>query len=492
MKKLRKASTSSRISGRAPSHSENTGPLETGPRFAVAIMAAGKGTRLKSQLPKVLHEVGGKPLLAHAITAAARVVPARDVYAIVGHEAERVRSALEHTGVQFVLQAEQRGTGQALMVAQEALGGYDHVIVLSGDAPLITAETIGRLRNFHLEERAAMTLLSADLEIPTGYGRIVRKNPRSSEVQAIVEEKSANAEQRKIREINSGFYVFAVKPLYANIGKLSTANPHGEFYLTDMAAVLRRAKQRVVAWKTANASEVLGANTRVELAHIDQQMRLSKCRQLMEEGVTIFYPSTCVIDADVQVAPDTVIEPFVQLLGNTRIGTACRVRSYSVIRDSEIGDGVTIRPGCVMEEARVAAGAMIGPYSHLRTGSEIGEGAHVGNFVETKKIRLGKGSKANHLTYLGDAEIGAGVNIGAGTITCNYDGVNKHKTVIEDEVFIGSDSTLVAPVRVGKGAYVGAASCITEDVPAEALAIGRSRQIVKEGWAREKAAARKK
>jgi bifunctional UDP-N-acetylglucosamine pyrophosphorylase/glucosamine-1-phosphate N-acetyltransferase len=259
-----------------------------------------------------------------------------------------------------------------------------------------------------------------------------------------------------------------------------------------MAAVLRRAKQRVVAWKTANASEVLGANTRVELAHIDQQMRLAKCRQLMEEGVTIFYPVTCVIDADVQVAPDTVIEPFVQLLGNTRIGTGCRVRSYSIIRDSDVGDGVTIRPGCVIEESRIAAGAIIGPYSHLRTGSDIGEGAHVGNFVETKKIKLGKGSKANHLTYLGDAEIGAGVNIGAGTITCNYDGVHKHKTVIEDEVFIGSDSTLVAPVRVGKGAYVGAASCITEDVPPEALAIGRTRQIVKEGWAREKAAARKK
>ena len=483
MKKPKKASTGSKVS---------SGPSEAAPRFAVAIMAAGKGTRLKSQLPKVLHEVGGKPLLAHVIAAATRVVPAKDVYAIIGHEAERVRTALKHIGVQFVLQAEQRGTGHALMVAQQALAGYDHVIVLSGDAPLMTAETIGRLRNFHLEEQATMTLLSAELENPTGYGRVLRKSARSSEVQAIVEEKSASAEQRKIREINSGFYVFAVKALYANIGKLSTANAHGEYYLTDMAEVLRRAKQRVVAWKTADANEVLGANTRVELAQIDQQMRLAKCRHLMEAGVSIFYPSTCVIDADVQVAPDTVIEPFVQLLGNTRIGTGCRVRSYSVIRDSEIGDGVTIRSGCVMEDARVAAGAIIGPYSHLRTGSEIGEGAHVGNFVETKKIKLGKGSKANHLTYLGDAEIGAGVNIGAGTITCNYDGVHKHKTVIEDEVFIGSDSTLVAPVRVGKGAYVGAASCITEDVPPAALAIGRGRQIVKEGWAREKASERKK
>jgi bifunctional UDP-N-acetylglucosamine pyrophosphorylase / glucosamine-1-phosphate N-acetyltransferase len=470
------------------------------PRVAVAIMAAGKGTRLKSQLPKVLHEVGGKPLLEHVIGAAMHIVPAKDVYAIIGHEAERVRAAVAHTGVNFVLQAEQRGTGHALMVAGEALAGYDHVIVLSGDAPLITSPTIGRLLNFHLDERAAMTLLSADLENPTGYGRVLRKSAHSAEVQAIVEEKAATAAQKKIREINSGFYVFAVKELYGNIGKLSTANAHGEYYLTDMAGVLNKslnkslpkAWQRVVAWKTANASEVLGGNTRAELADIDEKMRLAKCRQLMAEGVTVFYPATCVIDADVEIAPDTVIEPYVQLLGKTRIGTCCRVRSYSVIRDSEIGDGVMVRPGCVMEDARISAGAVIGPYSHLRPGTEIGEGAHVGNFVETKKIKLGKGSKANHLTYLGDAEIGAGVNIGAGTITCNYDGVNKHTTVIEDGVFIGSDSTLVAPVRVGKGAYVGAASCITSDVPEDALAVGRARQIVKDGWARAKRAGRGK
>ena len=460
--------------------------------MAVAIMAAGKGTRLKSQLPKVLHEAGGKTLLEHVIRAAVRIVPAKDVYAIVGHEAERVRAAMAHTGVNFVLQAEQRGTGHALMVAAEALAGYDHVIVLSGDAPLITAETIERLRNFHLGERAAMTLLSADLENPTGYGRVLRKSASSAEVQGIVEEKAASAAQKKIREINSGFYVFDVKELYRNIAKLSTANAHGEYYLTDMAQVLRKARQRVVAWKTANASEVLGGNTRAELADIDEKMRLAKCRQLMADGVTVFYPATCVIDADVEVAPDTVIEPYVQLLGKTRIGTGCRVRSYSVIRDSEIGDGVMVRPGCLMEDARISAGAVLGPYSHLRPGSEIGEGAHVGNFVETKKIKLGKGSKANHLTYLGDAEIGAGVNIGAGTITCNYDGVNKHTTVIEDGVFVGSDSTLVAPVRVGKGAYVGAASCITDDVPEDALAVGRARQIVKDGWAREKRAAREK
>src|SRR5579864_1461308 len=482
------------VSGRAAaldgSHASPT--LSSEPRVAVAIMAAGKGTRLKSQLPKVLHEVGGKPLLEHVIRAATSVVSAKDVYAIIGHEADRVRAAMQHTGINFVLQPEQKGTGHALMMAREALAGYDHVIVLSGDAPLITAETIGRLRDFHLEQRAAMTLLSADLDYPTGYGRVLRRSPRSAEVQAVVEEKAASASQKKIKEINSGFYVFSVKALYLHIAELSTDNAHAEYYLTDMAGVLRKARRRVVVWKTANAAEVLGGNTRAELADIDQKMRMAKCRQLMADGVTIFYPTTCVIDADVAIAADSVIEPYVQLLGKTKIGAGCRVRSYCVIRDSEIGDAVTVRPGCVMEDAQVSAGAIIGPFSHLRPGSEIGEGAHVGNFVETKKIKLGKGSKANHLTYLGDAEIGAGVNIGAGTITCNYDGVHKHKTVIDDDVFIGSDSTLVAPVRIGKGSYVGAASCITEDVPEDALAVARGRQVVKEGWVKQKRAEREK
>ena len=331
-----------------------------------------------------------------------------------------------------------------------------------------------------------MTILSAQLEDPTGYGRIIRKRAGSDEVQAIIEEKSCTPAQRKLREINSGFYAFSVKPLLANIERLKTDNPHAEYYLTDMAEVLRKAKERVVAVKTDDASEILGSNTRAELAELDQKMRRQKCLKLMAEGVTIFYPESCVIDTDVEVGADTVIEPFVQLLGNTKIGCDCRIRSYSVIQNSQIGNGVLVRTGCVLDDARVESGAVLGPYSHLRPGSEIGEGAHVGNFVETKKIRLGKGSKANHLTYLGDAEIGEGVNIGAGTITCNYDGVHKHKTVIEDGVFVGSDSTLVAPVKVGRGAYVGAASCITEDVPAESLALGRAKQVVKEGWVKKK------
>ncbi len=459
-------------------------------------MAAGKGTRLKSKHPKVLHEIGGKPILAHVIATAQKVVPAQDIFAIIGHEAERVREAVDHTGVNFVLQAEQRGTGHAIMVARQALSGngnsYDQVIVLSGDAPLITAETIRKLSDFHVAQKAAMTLLSADLDNPYGYGRVIRKGAAGrAEVLAIVEEKSASARQKKIREINSGFYAFDAPALYEHIDRLSTANLHGEYYLTDMAGVLRRAGKKVVAIKTSDASEVLGSNTRAEMTMLDARLRMAKCRELLDAGVTIFYPHTCVIDSDVEVGADTVIEPFVQLLGKSKIGSDCRIRSYSVIGNSVIGDRVTVRPGTIMEDSRIGAGAVLGPYSHLRPGSEVGEGAHVGNFVETKKIKMGKGSKANHLTYLGDAEIGEGVNIGAGTITCNYDGVNKNKTVIEDGAFIGSDSTLVAPVKIGRGAYVGAASCITEDVPADALALGRARQSVKEGWAREKREAQK-
>ena len=475
---------------------KSTSAPSASPRIAIAIMAAGKGTRLKSKHPKVLHEIGGKPILAHVIATAKKVVAARDIFVIIGHEAERVREAVSASGVNFVLQPEQRGTGHALMVARQALAGYDQVIVLSGDAPLITAETIRSLSDFHGAQRATMTLLTADLENPTGYGRVIRKGSgakaaKEAIVNAIVEEKSATPAQKAIREINSGFYAFDGPALYEHIDQLSTNNAHGEYYLTDMAGVFNKARKKVVAIKTSDAGEVLGSNTRAEMMMLDARLRLAKCRELLDAGVTVFYSHTCVIDSDVEVGADTVIEPFVQLLGTTKIGSDCRIRSYSVIGNSVVGDGVLVRPGTIMEDSRVGSGATIGPYSHLRPGSEIGDGAHVGNFVETKKIKLGKGSKANHLSYLGDAEIGEGVNIGAGTITCNYDGVNKHKTIIEDGVFVGSDSTLVAPIKIGHGAYVAAGSSITEDVPADSLAFGRARQSVKEGWAKAKRDERK-
>lgn len=452
--------------------------------FAIVIMAAGKGTRLKSKRAKVLHEIGGKPLLAHVITAAQQIAAARDIYVIIGHQAAEVRGAVEATGVNFIVQAEQRGTGHAIMTARPEVAKYGNMLVLSGDVPLIRPATIARLRDFHLDRKAAMTILSAEPPDPFGYGRVIRKGVEN--VSAIVEQKALTKAQQKAREINSGIYAFATAPLFANIDRLTTDNAHHEFYLTDMAALLVKARAKVLALKAEDPAEVLGANTIAELAALDAQLRSRKCQELMAAGVVIYRPDTCVIDPDVTIGADTVIEPFVQILGNTHIGSECRIRSFSVISDSRLADKILIRPGCIIDRSRVGSGAILGPYAHLRPESEIGEGAHVGNFVETKKVRMGRGSKANHLTYLGDAKIGAGVNVGAGTITCNYDGTHKHKTVIEDGVFVGSDSTLVAPLRVGKRAYIAAGSSITQDVPEDALAIGRARQTLKEGWSRRR------
>ncbi len=455
--------------------------------FGVAIMAAGKGTRLKSKRPKVLHEVGGRALLLHVIDAANTVAAPDQIYCIIGHEADRVRAAVEATGVAFVLQAEQRGTGHALQMlkAEFAMGGAkppQHLMVLSGDVPLIEPDTLASLAAYHLEQRAAMTILTAVPPDPTGYGRVLRHETDAHAVNAIVEQKALKPEQLSAAEINSGIYCFETAALFARLDSLSTNNAHGEFYLTDVAAMLVADGERVVAMKAASVDEVLGANTIAEMMHLDAAMRLNAARKLMAQGVTIFRPETCVIDARVEVGADTVIEPYVQLLGATTIGSDCRIRSYSVVQNSTLGAGVLVRNGCVLDDAVVGDGALLGPYAHLRPGSEIGDAAHVGNFVETKKAKLGKGSKANHLSYLGDAVIGEGVNIGAGAITCNYDGAQKHTTTIGDGAFIGSDSTLVAPLTVGAGAYVAAGSCITEDVPEESLALGRSRQVTKPGW----------
>jgi bifunctional UDP-N-acetylglucosamine pyrophosphorylase/glucosamine-1-phosphate N-acetyltransferase len=454
--------------------------------FAIVIMAAGKGTRLKSRRAKVLHEIGGQPLLAHVIKAAQQIVPAEHIYVIVGHQAENVRAAVEPLGVKFVLQAEQRGTGHAIMCARDPVASYQNILVLSGDVPLIRPETIARLRDFHLSKKAAMTILTAAPSDPFGYGRVIRAGSGSDRVKAIVEQKALTKSQQKEREINSGIYAFATKPLLANIDRLNTDNAHRELYLTDMAALLVKSKATVAALKASDPGEVLGANTLAELSSLDATMRARKCADLMAAGVSIYRPETCVIDPEVEIGADTILEPFVQILGCTRIGSDCRIRSFSVISDSKISDNVLLRPGCIIDQSTIAAAAQLGPYAHVRPGSEIGEGAHVGNFVETKKTRMGRGSKANHLTYLGDSDIGAGVNVGAGTITCNYDGAHKHMTIIEEGAFIGSDSTLVAPVRIGKGAYVAAGSTITHDVPADALALGRTRQIIKEGWARQR------
>ncbi len=465
--------------------------------FAVAIMAAGKGTRLKSKRPKVLHEVGGRALLEHVIAAAKTVAATADIYCIVGHEAESVQAAVASTGVRFILQEPQHGTGHAMQVLKAWLetSGHPlpkHLLVLSGDVPLIRPETLAALRDLHLREHAAMTILTAVPPDPTGYGRVLRVAPYLPEVTAIVEHKALKPDQLDAREINSGIYCFETAPLFIRLDRLSIDNPHGEFYLTDVAAMLVADGLRVVAHQAENVDEVLGANTIAEMMHLDQAMRAASARRLMAQGVTIFRPDTCVIDAKVEVGADTVIEPYVQLLGSTRIGSDCRIRSYSVIQSSTLGEDVTVRNGCILDGAVVDDGAVLGPYAHLRPESRIGTGAHVGNFVETKKVSLGRGSKANHLTYLGDAVIGEGVNVGAGVITCNYDGVHKHTTTIGDGSFIGSDSTLVAPISIGNGAYVAAGSCVTLPVPDGALAIGRAPQVTKEGWAAKRKAKRDK
>ena len=462
--------------------------------FATAILAAGKGTRLKSKRAKVLHSIAGKPLLQHVLDAVLHVTRPDQVFVVVGHQAEEVERAVAATatGVHFVAQTQQLGTGHAVQCLKEFVRSASDLLVLSGDVPLIRPETIERLRAFHQAQQAAMTILTARPENPFGYGRVLRVSPTSPEVAAIVEQKALAADQQHIGEINSGIYVFRVDTLYRHIDLLQANNAHGEYYLTDMAAILRAAGEQVVALETAYAAEVLGANTIAEMMDLDAALRMQTARRLMAQGVTIQRPETCVIDADVTVGPDTILEPFVQLLGNTRIGGDCRIRSYSVIQNSTVGNKVLVRNSCILDDATVGDGASIGPFAHLRPGSEIGADAHIGNFVETKKARLGVGSKANHLSYLGDVEIGSGCNIGAGVITCNYDGVHKHPTRIGDRVFVGSNATLVAPVSLADDSYVAAASCITEPVPSGSLALGRARQTVKPGWVKQRRAQQEK
>ncbi|MGA8939325.1 MAG: bifunctional UDP-N-acetylglucosamine diphosphorylase/glucosamine-1-phosphate N-acetyltransferase GlmU [Acidobacteriaceae bacterium] len=464
--------------------------------FGIAIMAAGKGTRLNSRRPKVLHEIGGQALLLHVIAAAKTIAPADHIYCIIGHEADKVREAVKSTGVSFVLQTEQRGTGHALQqlkahFTDSKLTPPENLLVLSGDVPLIQPGTLEALCAFHQVQHAAMTILTAVPPNPQGYGRVLRKSESSPEVTAIVEQKSLTPDQLSAPEINSGIYCFRTSALFTHLDSLSTNNAHGEFYLTDIATLLVTAGDRVVALKsTGSIDEVLGANTIEEMMHLDAAMRLATARRLMAQGVTIYRPDTCVIDSQVEIGPDTIIQPYVQLLGRTKVGSECHIASHNVVQDAQIASKVLLRPGCVITEATIATGAKLGPYAHLRPGTEIGEESHIGNFVETKNTKIGRNSKANHLSYLGDATIGEGVNIGAGTITCNYDGQNKHQTKISNNAFIGSNSTLVSPLSIGDSAYVAAASCITEDVPADALALGRSRQTTKPGWvtARKQAA----
>jgi len=448
---------------------------------AIVILAAGKGTRMRSELAKVLHRAGGLPLIEHVVRACQPLKAAQTI-AVVGHQAEEVGAVVTALGAQTVLQQPQRGTGHAMQVARRAIGSRAKLaIVLPGDAPLLRTETLKALLDTHRRGEAAATILTAEIDDPTDYGRIVRDT--EGRVVAIMEQKSATPEQRAIREVNSSIYCFTLAKLWPCLNALRPENAHKELYLTDAIAMLRERNERVLAEVAADAREILGCNTRAHLADVDRIFRARNAAALMESGVTIYLPETVVVDPGVTAGPDSVIEPGVQLLGNTRIGARCTIRTGSVLQDVRVDDDAVIGAHSLIDSSRVGTKAQIGPFSRLRPGTDIRSGAHVGSFVEMKKTVLGEGSKAPHLSYLGDATIGRETNVGAGTITCNYDGVSKHPTTIGNRVFIGSDTALVAPVRIGDGAYVGAGSVITENVPADALAIARGRQANKPGWA---------
>jgi bifunctional UDP-N-acetylglucosamine pyrophosphorylase/glucosamine-1-phosphate N-acetyltransferase len=462
----------------------------------IVVLAAGKGTRMKSARPKVLHRAAGLTLIEHVLRAAASLSPS-SVVVVVGHGRDQLRQALvERQGLSFALQEPQLGTGHALLQAEPLLeGARGTLLLLSGDVPLLRAATLSSLVRAHEAGGAAATVLTATVRDPSGYGRIVRAPAsagQSGPIAAIVEHKDASPAEREIREINSGIYAFDLEPLFAALREIGSSNAQGEYYLPDLVRIYRARGLTVGTVNVEDPREILGVNSRKELADVAGILRAAKNEALMTSGVTIVDPATTYIGPDVAVSPDTVIHPGVHLEGRTQIGAGCEIHSSVRIVDSTIDDGVLVNNFCVIVDSHVSRGARVGPFAHVRPQSSIGEDAHVGNFVELKKTAMGRGSKANHLAYLGDATIGDRVNVGAGTITCNYDGVSKHPTIIEDGAFIGSDSQLVAPVRIGKGAYVAAGSTITHDVPPDSLAIGRGRQQNKVGWAKRRAAAMKK
>jgi bifunctional UDP-N-acetylglucosamine pyrophosphorylase/glucosamine-1-phosphate N-acetyltransferase len=458
--------------------------------FVVVVLAAGKGTRLKSDLAKVLHRAGGRTLVEHVVLTAKALRP-RKVICVVGHQADAVRAVVEPLGATCVVQKPQRGTGHAIQVCRRAFGNAKRILVVPGDAPLVRMETLRALIETHSSGGAAATLLSAELLDPSGYGRVIRK--ASGAVAAIVEEKAASPEQREIREINSSIYAFELAALWPSLAAVRPDNVHKEIYLTDAIAHLDRQGHRVLAQLAADPQEVLGCNTRAELAEVDRIFRRRKRDALMESGVTILLPDTVIIDPGVSIGADTVIEPGVQLLGATRIGRSCVVRTGSVLTDAVLEDHVEVRAHSIVTASRLGKGVFVGPFAHIREHAEIRAGARVGNFVEVKKSVLAAGVKSMHLTYIGDARIGENTNIGAGTITCNYDGVRKNPTTIGKNVFVGSNTALIAPVKVGDRAYVAAGSTITDNIPAGALGIARGRQVIKTDWAasqRKEASAR--
>jgi bifunctional UDP-N-acetylglucosamine pyrophosphorylase / glucosamine-1-phosphate N-acetyltransferase len=459
--------------------------------LTIVILAAGLGTRMKSRKAKVLHRAGGKTLIEHVVDTALKLTSADRIAVVVGHQADDVRKAVTQPGIRFVEQKEQKGTGHAVMACREALGSENgDLMILYGDSPLLLPQTLQRLIDQQRAGEAAGTLLSAIMKDPTGYGRVIRDS--ADHVVEIVEQKAANPQQLAIREANMGIYCYRADLFWKYVDEIGADNPAGEYYLTDMVAILRRAAFYVDVMEIVDANEALGINDRVDLAHVDRILRHRKAHELMIGGVTIERPETVSIDEGVSIGMDTVVEPFTRILGRTSIGENCRVGAGAIVQDSQIADEVEIAPYTLVSHSTLERGVQAGPFARLRMENHVGEGAHIGNFVELKKTQMGAGVKANHLAYLGDSKIGAKTNIGAGTITCNYDGFNKHPTVIGDGAFIGSNSTLIAPLEIGSGAIVGAGSVITDAVPADALAISRTPQLLKPDWARKRRARHKK
>jgi bifunctional UDP-N-acetylglucosamine pyrophosphorylase/glucosamine-1-phosphate N-acetyltransferase len=459
----------------------------------VVILAAGKGTRMKSVRSKVLHCVAGQPMIEHVLSAAAALSP-RTTTVVVGHQAESLKTALAaNPGLTFVVQEPQLGTAHALLTTEPALRGQAGTLVLlSGDVPLLSANTLKTLLDTHAATNAAATVVTAVVDDPHGYGRIVRGSAESGQkIARIVEEKDATPVERQIGEINSGIYAFALAGLFDAVRSIAAENAQNEYYLPDLVEIFRRQGMGVETVTVPDANEIRGINSRIELAAVSRIVRDQKTAELMAAGVTIEDPATAYIDGDVTIGPDTIVHPGVFLEGRTTIGAGCEIHSGVRIVNSQIGDRVQVFNHCVITDSEIASDVNIGPFAHLRNHAEVRAQARVGNFVELKKTVLGTGSKAMHLAYLGDALIGERVNIGAGTITCNYDGVNKNTTTIEDGAFIGSDSQLIAPVTIGKGAYVGSGTTIRENVPGGALAVSAGKQRNLEGWVDEKAKSRK-
>jgi bifunctional UDP-N-acetylglucosamine pyrophosphorylase/glucosamine-1-phosphate N-acetyltransferase len=450
----------------------------------VVVLAAGKGTRMRSDRAKVLHRLAGVPMIDYVLDTAAALAPATTVV-VIGHQADSMRAALAgRPGLGFAVQTPQLGTAHALLSAEPLLQGAEGTLVLlSGDVPLLSPRTLERLVDRHHGAHAAATVLTAVVDAPAGYGRIVRAGER---FERIVEDRDATAAEREIREINAGVYAFALRGLFDAVRAVAADNAQHEFYLPDLVAIYRRRGLPVETVALADPQEVLGINSRADLAALGRRVWDAKNAALMTAGVTLEDPATAYIGREVEIGSDTIVHPGVTLEGRTRIGARCEIRSGVRIADSTLGDDVVVLDHSVVTDSTIASGARVGPFAHLRNGVAVGADARVGNFVEVKKTVLGEGSKALHLTYLGDAVIGANVNIGAGVITCNYDGVTKHQTTIEDGAFVGSDTQLIAPVTVGRGAYVGTGTTVREDVPAGALAVSAGPQRNIRGWVKNR------